>query len=553
MLWYQSNGAFGTLGSRMDTRLIQTAVLGSPESDEPVICPEDPEELLAFRLEHEGNTWWCGSNLPGGCGRRLTTRLCTDKICHFMHVADPHGSSDSSLPCIRRLRGKEDADHLFIKADIARWLREQNIEADLALPDPLGSAVTARLTDGRLLVVHLDTGRAPAWDDEEVWEHILGPGCPISEDVLARRGYAYRIRMAGRSDRGGRYVVAGVERAGVHTRWFDLANLSVSADGINTVDEPPAVTPSSASASPAAAERPALERQPVAAPVASAAEVPAHREIRPSTVRRLDSALYEESPAHVKVAMLSLENVIAYQELDADELAALRAAHARGQRWLDMRARQRRIVIDQLQESVDAGGDPRGLVRQAWDLVRDEDAANDDKARVVAIQCEIQRVEKERLETKKRKKAEADRAAREAMQRAAYEHRVSLGQKSARKENLARTAQLQALVQSIRGGLKKAAGAGETRTWSTLQHKTGARGLKSLSYEDRVDLLVMVGQKTPDDEPLWSVLLIAHGDQDALAMHRAVSARLGRQVAETDIELIAQLTAERAELHRLHQ
>ncbi|MGW6285764.1 hypothetical protein [Streptomyces sp. NPDC055107] len=303
----------------------------------------------------------------------------------------------------------------------------------------------------------------------------------------------------------------------MQTRWFDLANLSVSADGINTVDEPPAVTPSSVSASPAAAERPALERQPVATPVASAAEVPAHREIRPSTVRRLDSALYEESPAHVKVAMLSLENVIAYQELDADELAALRAAHARGQRWLDMRARQRRIVIDQLQGSVDAGGDPGGLVRQAWDLVRDEDAANDDKARVVAIQCEIQRVEKERLETKKRKKSEADRAAREAMQRAAYEHRVSLGQKTARKENLARTAQLQALVQSIRGGLKKAAGAGEMRTWSRLQHKTGARGLKSLSYEDRVDLLVMVGQKTPDDEPLWSVLLIAHGDQDAHA------------------------------------
>ncbi|MDT0400120.1 hypothetical protein RM705_36275, partial [Streptomyces sp. DSM 41636] len=61
----------------MDPRLIQTAVLGDPESDEPVFCPEDPEELKAFRLEHAGNTWWCGINLPGGCGRRLTTKLCT--------------------------------------------------------------------------------------------------------------------------------------------------------------------------------------------------------------------------------------------------------------------------------------------------------------------------------------------------------------------------------------------------------------------------------------------------------------------------------------------
>ncbi|MFD8440881.1 hypothetical protein ACFV2I_38325 [Streptomyces microflavus] len=65
--------------------------------------------------------------------------------------------------------------------------------------------------------------------------------------------------------------------------------------------------------------------------------------------------------------------------------------------------------------------------------------------------------------------------------------------------------------------------------------------------------MVLVGQKTPADEPLWSVLLIAHGDQEALAMHRAVAAQLGRDVAEKDLELIAQLTAQRAELHRIHQ
>ncbi|MEU9706948.1 hypothetical protein [Streptomyces sp. NPDC047981] len=40
----------------MDRRLIQTAVFGSPDSDDPALCPETPEELEAFRREHEGVT-----------------------------------------------------------------------------------------------------------------------------------------------------------------------------------------------------------------------------------------------------------------------------------------------------------------------------------------------------------------------------------------------------------------------------------------------------------------------------------------------------------------
>jgi hypothetical protein len=48
-------------------------------------------------------------------------------------------------------------------------------------------------------------------------------------------------------------------------------------------------------------------------------------------------------------------------------------------------------------------------------------------------------------------------------------------------------------------------------------------------------------------------VLIAHRDRETLAMYRAVPAELGRDVAENDLELIAELTAQRAELHRLHQ
>ncbi|MET9810865.1 hypothetical protein [Streptomyces halstedii] len=535
----------------MDTRLIQTAVLGNPESDEPVICPEDPEELVAFRLEHAGNSWWCGINLPGGCGRRLITRLYTDKICHFAHVPDPHGTSGSRLPCNRRLRGKEDADHLFIRADIARWLRQQNIEADLSLSTPIGSAVTARLDNGRLLVVHLDTDCPPAWDDEEVWEYILGPGCRISQDVLTQRGHVYRIRMEGRSDRGRRFSVAGIERSGEHTQWFDLANLKVTADGINTVDE--AHSPQRAQAPTPDIEQPAADQRSIVAVTRSNATMTAPRQLRPRIARRLDSTIYEESPARVKAAMLSLEDVIAHEGVVGDELAALKAAYERGQRWLEKRARLRRIVIEQFQERVDSRRDPGGLARQAWDLVGEEDATDEDRAKVEAIQQQMHQVLRERREVAARREAEADQAAREAMQRAAEKQRLAREQESAQRELEERRARLRLLVPFVRGGLKRAAGNGEMRTWQELQHKTGARGLKGLSYEDRVDLLVLVGQKTPADEPLWSVLLIAHGDQEALAMHRAVAAELGRDAAENDLELIAQLTAQRAELHRLHR
>ncbi|MFI0936869.1 hypothetical protein ACH4RG_34850 [Streptomyces sp. NPDC021019] len=539
----------------MDTRLIQTAVLGDPESDEPVICPEDPEELEVFRLEHAGKTWWCGINLPGGCGRRLTTRLCTDKICHFAHVPDPHGHSDSRLPCNRRLRGKEDADHLFIKADIARWLRQQNIEADLALPEPLGSAVTVRLADGRLLIVHLDTERPPAWDDEKVCEYLLGPGCRISRDALIQRGQVFRIRMDGRSGRGRRFVVAGIERAGAHTRWFDLTNLRVTADGIDTVDEAGPLQPSQVSA--VGAEQSPSDQGSIVALMPSSAEVPRSRELRPLAARRLDNAIYEESSARVKSALLSVEYAIANDDLGDDELAVLRAAHGRGQRWLEKRERLRKTVIAQLQERVDARKDPEGLARQARDLVGDEDATDEDRAKVRAIQHQMQQLVDERREAEARQKAkvdqaaaEADQAVREAMQRVAKERRRAFDQETARQDQETR---IKALVLPVRGGLKRAAATGEMRTWQELQHKTGARGLKALSYEDRVALLVMVGQRTPADEPLWSVLLIAHGNQDALAMHRAVAAQLSRNVPENDRELIAQLTAQRAELHRIHR
>lgn len=146
----------------MDRRLIQTAVFGSSDSDEPALCPETVDELDAFRLEHENTTIWCGTHFEGGCGRRLTTRRCTDKICHFAH----YGTDGSGQPCTRTAKGKDSANHLFAKAHLAAWLRAHNHTAEFTYPEPLGSAVQARLDDGRTFLVRLDRSRPVAWDDD---------------------------------------------------------------------------------------------------------------------------------------------------------------------------------------------------------------------------------------------------------------------------------------------------------------------------------------------------------------------------------------------------
>ncbi|MFL0028386.1 hypothetical protein ACJBCE_36290 [Streptomyces sp. NBUL23] len=31
-------------------------------------------------MEHAGNSWWCGINLPGGCGRQLVNRADVEDL-----------------------------------------------------------------------------------------------------------------------------------------------------------------------------------------------------------------------------------------------------------------------------------------------------------------------------------------------------------------------------------------------------------------------------------------------------------------------------------------
>jgi hypothetical protein len=106
----------------------------------------------AFRHEHAGGAFWCGL-LLGCCGGQLTTKLYTDRVCHFAHHPDPDG-----LPhvCGRRARDVSSADHQYLKAAALAWLAGRGESARFTFSQPDG------LPFGSLLDISFErAGRAP--------------------------------------------------------------------------------------------------------------------------------------------------------------------------------------------------------------------------------------------------------------------------------------------------------------------------------------------------------------------------------------------------------
>ncbi len=217
------------LAMGVDNRQIQTAVLADPESDDPVVCPTDADELDEFREEFAGTTFWCGI-LLGGCGGQLLTRRGNVRVSHFAHFPDP----DGLLPeCGRRSRGVASADHLYVRAATQPWLRRQGhtpryryIDRDDA---PVGSLVEIEL-DGRTLLLHMDPTTPPDWDAVEADDIILGPGVQVDYRTLVRRGYVNRVKFVSEGNQ--RVMMLGTELPMRGTDWdFDLADCTVDEHG----------------------------------------------------------------------------------------------------------------------------------------------------------------------------------------------------------------------------------------------------------------------------------------------------------------------------------
>ncbi|WP_432171190.1 zinc finger domain-containing protein [Streptomyces sp. 1222.5] len=212
-----------------DRRRIQTAVLSSAESEEPLMLPMEAIELDVFRHRYEGETFWCGT-LLGGCGGQLTTKLYTDRACHFAHHPDPDGLPHA---CGRRARGVNSADHLYVRSAAAAWLASHGEQASFEYTGPagapLGSVVDIRWPRGALRV-HLDQTVAPVWDDG--LEPVLGLGVPVDRDTLIRRWYVHRIRLD--SEGTSRRVRIGTEAFARPTEWFALEECEVTERGLST-------------------------------------------------------------------------------------------------------------------------------------------------------------------------------------------------------------------------------------------------------------------------------------------------------------------------------
>ncbi|MET9986197.1 zinc finger domain-containing protein [Streptomyces rochei] len=225
MCWQDEMGAF----VRTDRRRIQTAVLGGADSDEPLMLPMEAIELDVFRRVHEDDTFWCGT-LLGGCGGQLTTKLYTDRACHFAHHPDPDG-----LPhvCGRRFRGVDSADHLYVRSAAAAWLagrgEQATFEYTRADGAPIGSVVDVRWRHGALRV-HLDQAVAPVWDDGV--EPVLGTMVPVDRDILIRRWYVHRIRLD--SVGTARHVQIGTEAFARPIEWFALDECEMTERGLST-------------------------------------------------------------------------------------------------------------------------------------------------------------------------------------------------------------------------------------------------------------------------------------------------------------------------------
>ncbi|MEV5341014.1 hypothetical protein AB0K93_21450 [Streptomyces sp. NPDC052676] len=185
-----------------DGRLVQTAVIGGPNSGRAIILPADADELTRWRKRHPAYTYWCGTQL-GGCGNELSDRLYRGKVCHFAHR--PHTS------CHRTATGAASADHLFIKDDLAAWAGRNRLRGRATarnLGSGPGDAVDFRVGTARQQHVRFQFSRLPhaEWQqarrrlasESSTLDWVFGSGTAqpeTMEELYDEYGYLLRFRF----------------------------------------------------------------------------------------------------------------------------------------------------------------------------------------------------------------------------------------------------------------------------------------------------------------------------------------------------------------------
>ncbi|MEV8335584.1 hypothetical protein [Streptomyces niveus] len=336
-----------------DKRQIQTAVWGNAKSDEPLICPTDPDDLDAFRAQHRTDTFWCGV-LLGGCGGQLLTRRCDTRVCHFSHFPDP----DGLLPeCVRRARGVSSADHLYVKTATQSWLHEQGHAPHYRFIDrsdvPIGSVVEIQL-DGHMLRIHMNTAMPPGWNDDNARELILGPGVSVDRPRLLRMRYVNRVKFE--SDGNSRKMRFGTQTPHEGTTWFDASECEI-VDGVlktpavariwSTEGRTPAPDPEPKGGSDVAAAPDA----PVGPPIPNS-DVPRAPVQIGALVRRINTAVQAQEIAVVRRLCGEADEEVGRCEDFA--LEHLNRSVGSARRWLGGQERLRRTLFSRLEEATQA-------------------------------------------------------------------------------------------------------------------------------------------------------------------------------------------------------
>ncbi|MFE7245231.1 hypothetical protein [Streptomyces sp. NPDC057580] len=549
-----------------DTRRIQTAVLGHKDSDEPLVLPLEAFELDVFRHLYRGATFWCGV-LLGGCGAQLTTKLYTDRVCHFAHYPDPDGLL---TVCSRTSRGVGSADHLYFKAAATAWLREQGQDAHFhfARPEgaPVGSVVDIEVEGGMRLRVHIN-GQVPVrWDPSGLTETVLGPGVRVDYETLARRRYVNRVRFY--SDGPCRLMQIGTEALGRGTEWFPLQDCTMTRDGLvtPTVAElkrrwqqlaPPPRRAAEASLPDGQSGQPAA---PAAAGAGPAAGIPV--EVN-RLVLRLDSAQRADNLTEVRDLCAQADRLLDRLEEGAAARHKVEATLEAARRWREQKGRLQQLVFARLQEALDGQrfAEIRSMLQQATTLQqqghrlsRAEEALMDDARR---IQDRFQ------LPGQARRVPVAgpgSGAGRTPTRRApeprsrGREPRPRVVAPPAREVRAAPAAErspetLAAVAKAVRAALRKTAREGSITSWDKLRRQLGS-ALPRLTADEQARVLLLVDRATPDGEPLLSTLLAA-GDPAAIPAFRQSAANLGLILPNDPGDLRDVLEADTQQVHRL--
>jgi hypothetical protein len=558
-----------------DSRRVQTAVLDHADSEEPVELPMDPVGLTLFLQAHPERTFWCGLWLRG-CGGRLTTRLCTEKVCHFAHVPNPNAPDSPCRRTSSKSSGSGSADHLYIKAAIKDWMAGQGLTGEAHIPrDPsgeswLGAQVTAEPKGHQPMRFILDSSALP--DPSEIGSAtILGPDVDPGPRLLHELGYINRVRCVPEGSH--RKVQIGTQRSGGRYDWYDFTpdNVQLLSDGLSTpaVEEvrrqrshtvPIGVRQGSRTAAPAAPLRPVatpsdhpVDRSVLAEDLRQA--LADHSSLTPlqRCLNRLEEATRQGATAEETelIRQASDTLLLLRRGVGAQAPAAVKRSGPRKPKRLPLvsaptpvaersvapvakgprQERQaRRAAVREVRNVLQRLAQPEPLTdaemqQMVWDLATALDAAGD------------------WLSPSERRKARAwiDRPTQPEATSTPHDRSTPVPDS------------LRSAASAVRGALKKTARAQTTTNWATLRRQLGS-ALPSMTSAERITVLILVDQQTPKDQPLLSSL-IAAGDPGMAASYREVAASLGLDVPTGDNELRDVLEADVQQVHRhwLHQ